>query len=799
MGHFSYPIFFTVFCLPTVLSYIFADTKDIIYFSSSLLFLFSASFFVFMVSKLIFRKRAFQLLLNQTLLLAVCFFEIAQSVSCYLQGDGFNTRFFQNFSFENLLLTRNAYPEISVLVVLFLSLIAFLIYFCTTNYNFKRWHLIGLLTFVCCSLFLNYPLKSFIKQHYGKGPAFSENMDMRTIGALGLNPEAVPPELEKAVPGKNLVLIYLESIEKIFTDTTIFPLLTPNINTLIDEGISFNEFVQTPGTDCTISGIFSSQCGTPLLLPSMMSANDIISNGYFQNAICMGDILSEAGYDQVYLGGARSGFAGKGAFLLSHGYGAVKGFDELQSELEHSDYHTGWGLYDDTLFDLAAQEYIRLAENGKPFNLTLLTLDTHPEGFASQTCTPYTEKNNRMLNAVHCTDQLLMKFIETISSHPAYRHTIVAIITDHLMMHSGATQYFPQNYPRTLLFLLLNTGKSYPQNQLMTHMDVAPTLLSALGVNYDSHFLYGGSLLKRNRKQRLIDHANPKLIEMTKYINKKYFSSHSLNAMVEPDLVLEFQKEGKMKIGSRKISVSYQGMPLSRDKFSKDFAMFMAMNENGKIVDSTVIHINDLVPLFLDKACSNDLFILTLPNRPLPLNLNRLVSQDGDGLSVLLGRFNGPVVNLGVFHNPVMLKITAGKIKQAIEAVNGSSNKASINPSKWLTTEYREKCVEGGTIPFDNRESRSIHISCIKAGPNLYTAELKRKNKTTYQLEKFTLLKQVNGSACCAYFAFGHLFMPLALNNGTIEIMKLMPIPQTKPLQLKSERIGKLDTTTHKK
>ncbi|EFK05541.1 arylsulfatase [delta proteobacterium NaphS2] len=798
MGNFSYPIFYGIFCLPTVLSYVFADRKDFVFFSSSLLFLFSSSFFVFMVGSTIFRKRAFQLLFNQTLLLAVCSFEIAQSVSCYLQGDGFNTRFFQNFSFENILLTWNAYPEISFLIILYFCLIIILIFFCTINYTFRQWHLIGLLLFSFCTLFLDYPLKSFVKKHYGKASAFSENMDIRTMSAFGLNPKAAPPVLQKAVPGKNLVLIYLESIEKIFTDTSIFPLLTPNINTLINEGISFNEFVQTPGTGCTISGIFSSQCGTPLLLPSMMSANDIISNGYFQNAICMGDILGEAGYEQVYLGGARSDFAGKGDFLLSHGYEAVKGFGELQSELEHSDYFTGWGLYDDTLFDLAAREYIRLAENGKPFNLTLLTLDTHPEGFASRSCTPYTEKNNRMLNAVHCTDQLLMKFIETISSYPAYNRTIVAIITDHLMMRSGATQYFPENYPRTLLFLLLNTGKSYPQNQLMTHMDVAPTLLSALGVTYDSHFLYGRNMLEYNEKQKSIDYADPKLIEMTKSINEKYFSSHSLETTVESDVILDFQKEGKMKIGNRNVSVSYQGIPLSTDKFSKDFGMFMVMNENGKIVDSTVIHINDLVPLFLDKANSNDLFILTLPNRPLPLNLNRLVSRDGDGLSAVLGRFSGPVVNLGAFHDPATLKISTGKIEQAMRSINGSSTEALISPLKWLTNEYKKKCGEGAAIPFDNRESGLIHISCIKAGPNLFTAQLKRKDKKTYQLENITPLKQVDSNACCAYFAFGHLFMPLALNNGTIKIMKLTPIPDTKPLQLKSQNMGKLDTRTLK-
>ena len=796
MGNFSYPIFYIIYCLPTVFSYFFAHNKDLIFFLSSLLFLFAVSLFVFLVSNLIFKKRIFQLILNQTLLLTICFFEIVHAISFYLQGDGFNTRFFHNFSFWNILLTWNVYPEISLFVVLFLILTILLIYYCTVNYTYRRWRLIFLLPFSFCLIFLNYPLKLFIIKHYDKGPEFSENIDIRSMGALGLNPKAVPPVLKKATPGKNLVLIYLESIEKIFTDTSIFPLLTPNINNLINEGVSFNEFVQTPGTDCTISGIFSSQCGTPFLLPSMMSANDMISRGYFNSAICIGDILGAAGYYQVYLGGASGSFAGKSAFLLSHGYVEVMGFDELRSELKHPDYFTGWGLYDDTLFDLAAQEYIRLAEAGKPFNLTLLTLDTHPEGFASHSCTPYTEINNSMLNAVHCTDQLLMKFIETISSHPEYKHTIVAIITDHLMMRSMATKYFPEDYSRKLLFLLLNTGKSYQKNEPLTHMDVAPTILSALGVAYDSHFLYGRNMLVSKGKHGLIDYANPKLIELTKHINEKYFSNNQKDSIFDHDVVLEFIKESQIRIGNRKIGISYEGMPLSFNEFLQGFALLIIINDNGRIIDSNIIHINDLVPLFLDKAKSNDSFILILPNRTLPLDLNRFVSQDGDGLSAIFGRFSGSVVRLAAFDNPATLEIGTREIEHAMASITRSANRASIKPLEWLTNEYSNKCAEGATVPFCNRKSELIHVSCIKAGPKFYVARLKRKDKKTYQLDKITALKHVDENSCCAYFSFGHLFMPLALDNGIIEILKLTPIPETKPLLLKSESIGEIDAIT---
>ena len=48
-----------------------------------------------------------------------------------------------------------------------------------------------------------------------------------------------------------------------------------------------------------------------------------------------------------------------------------------------------------------------------PFNLTLLTVDTHhPTGNASHSCSKYGAIDNSILHAVHCTDYLVGRFIE---------------------------------------------------------------------------------------------------------------------------------------------------------------------------------------------------------------------------------------------------------------------------------------------------------------------------------------------------------------------------------------------------
>src|SRR5690606_11663260 len=97
------------------------------------------------------------------------------------------------------------------------------------------------------------------------------------------------------------------------------------------------------------------------------------------------------GYRQSFIGGASTRFAGKGTFLRRHGYDEVLGVEELVWYLDDPNYLNNWGLYDDNTFAAAANKFDELASDpSRPFNLTMLTVDTHhPIGTPSRSCTPY--------------------------------------------------------------------------------------------------------------------------------------------------------------------------------------------------------------------------------------------------------------------------------------------------------------------------------------------------------------------------------------------------------------------------
>jgi len=181
---------------------------------------------------------------------------------------------------------------------------------------------------------------------------------------------------QKLHNNKNLVFIYLEGVERTYFDETIFPGLIKNIRRLEEKSITFNNIGQTV-MHATIAGFVASQCGIPLVTYSHGNSMDGMDQ-FLPSAVCLGDLLSDAGYYLAYMGGADLAFAGKGKFFTTHQFDEVLGYYELLPKLEDPSSKTGWGIMDDVLFDLAYDRFSELSKKGGKFGLFLLTLDTHP-------------------------------------------------------------------------------------------------------------------------------------------------------------------------------------------------------------------------------------------------------------------------------------------------------------------------------------------------------------------------------------------------------------------------------------
>lgn len=284
--------------------------------------------------------------------------------------------------------------------------------------------------------------------------------------------------------GKNLVMIYAESLERTYFDESRFPGLIKGLRELESRSIHFTHIGQAKGTGWTIAGMVASQCGIPLFSPSdgnSMSGMD----KFLPSATCLGDLLQKRGYHLTYFGGANIEFAGKRNFYESHQFDEIRGRRELLPDIPDKSYQSGWGLFDDDLFNLAYRRFEELSKTGDRFGLFMLTLDTHhPDGHPSKSCEAvrYRDGTNPILNAVACSDYLISAFVDRIQRSKFRDNTVIVIASDHLAMRNTAYDLLTSG-PRNNMFMIIDPA--HVQHSAIatpgSTLDIGTTVLPFLG------------------------------------------------------------------------------------------------------------------------------------------------------------------------------------------------------------------------------------------------------------------------------------------------------------------------------
>lgn len=303
---------------------------------------------------------------------------------------------------------------------------------------------------------------------------------------------------------KNLVYLYLESVERTFFDQKKFPGLITHLRELEKSALSFHGLLQAPMTGWTIAGMTASQCGIPISTFNTGKNASVQANQFLPGSTCLGDLLKNEGYYLAYVGGADLKFAGKGNFYRTHGFDEVMGLHEVNALRGGNLPKSEWGIYDDVTLDVAYSRFEKLSQSEKPFGLISLTLDTHPpRGHVTPACSnrQYGDGSNKMLNAIHCADYLAASFIRRILASPYARDTVLVVGSDHFVLSSDATPMVQApggELPRNNLFMVFDSDQP-PRvvSRKGTTLDIAPTLLDVLGYRADE-FAMGRNLLANN-------------------------------------------------------------------------------------------------------------------------------------------------------------------------------------------------------------------------------------------------------------------------------------------------------------
>lgn len=296
---------------------------------------------------------------------------------------------------------------------------------------------------------------------------------------------------------RNIVLIYLESIENAFADETRFgeSLIAP-VEQATAGWAEIEGLRQYEGGGWTMAGLVSTQCGIPLRSAQAMldhSARNSIGEDrgeYMPGATCLGDVLRAAGYHNVFLGGADASFASKGSFLDEHGIDEVK---DLTAWREAGETETrDWGLSDRRLLEHAKTEVSELHAAEQPFSLTILTLDTHesPHRYESCDAEPVAEAEMSvadadMAAATLCSMREVAGFIDHLEGEGILDDTVVVVMGDHLKMRAEWASFWEElrdDDDRTIFNRVWSPDGFAPLRGDIDQLSVYPTLLELTGV-----------------------------------------------------------------------------------------------------------------------------------------------------------------------------------------------------------------------------------------------------------------------------------------------------------------------------
>lgn len=341
--------------------------------------------------------------------------------------------------------------------------------------------------------------------------------------------------------GKNLIYIYLESMETAYAskdaggtqDVNYIPRLTQ----LAESNISFTTkrekgvggFRAASGTGWTFGALLGTSSGIPFKFPFGGNNLDRFTDDSFTSVVTLGDILTQKGYTNEFLCGSDGDFAGRKQFFEQNGsYRVFDYYSAIEEGYIAPDYHVWWGFEDEILYRIAKDEITHLAKNEKPFNFTMLTVDTHfVGGYRCAICkNDYAEPS---ANIVACADLQVADFVAWIQAQDFYENTVIVISGDHPIMDTTLVDGIPYR-ERTVYDCFINSAaevKGSETGRECNTLDMFPTVLAAMGFSIEGERLGLGTNLfseKKTLSEELgYDELNAELGKYSEFYEKRFY------------------------------------------------------------------------------------------------------------------------------------------------------------------------------------------------------------------------------------------------------------------------------------
>lgn len=347
-------------------------------------------------------------------------------------------------------------------------------------------------------------------------------------------------------PGKkrNLIYIFLESMEtdyeNVFLNNNRGENCIKELKELALDNITFsgdttelNGPYPVNGATFTMGGLIAQTSGVSLN-EKLVSNKDLNSawvseNNYMPGVYAMGDVLEKENYNQVFMIGSNANFAGRASYFSGHGnYKIFDYYSAIENGYINSDYYVWWGYEDAKLIEYAKKELLDLSSKEEPFNLTMLTVDTHfTDGYVCNLCE--NKYDQQYSNVIACSSKQIANFVSWIQNQDFYDNTTIILCGDHCTMDSAYIERNNlQQLERKMYFTIVNPADSvdYENNKrTFTSLDMYPTTLAALGVQIEGDRIGLGTNLFSHEKTLAeiygMSKLNEELLKNSNFYKKK--------------------------------------------------------------------------------------------------------------------------------------------------------------------------------------------------------------------------------------------------------------------------------------
>lgn len=318
---------------------------------------------------------------------------------------------------------------------------------------------------------------------------------------------------------RNLIYIFLESMESTYASKEeggeFEENYIPELTELAKSNVSFSNCdkmggaYNAVGSAWTMAALFAQTSGLPLKLAEEVENGNAVlgeNSGFSSSAYNLEDILSVNGYQQCFMIGSDATFGGRRAYFNSHGECEIWDLNTpKESGNLPEDYYVWWGYEDAKLFTYAQEKILEMSSTGEPFNLTLLTVDTHFEdGYVCEFC-QNEFGDNQYANVLACSSRQVAAFVEWIQQQSFYENTTIILCGDHLTMDSDFCEGL-EYYDRKVYNAFINLPEGLDISYEKTHyrefctMDMFPTTIAALGASIEGDKLGLGTNLFSDEK-----------------------------------------------------------------------------------------------------------------------------------------------------------------------------------------------------------------------------------------------------------------------------------------------------------